>query len=297
MGALVTIGKARPIGAIVVDELLNLRRLRQIYRRVEHFEDRPAAALGARAQCGDFHPFAHPAQAGRQQRLDAVDFDHADAAEPVGRAVVVIADGRYLPAELLRGFENRRPRGHGDGGTVDGECYIRHMKSLWLRAQSFAPRRHEDHEVRKNNSPKPSCPSCLRGESYFLASNISGHNFIALSTAVGAVWPRPQSDASIIVWPTSDKRSRSPASGRPAAAPVKNFILPLGAQLAGITFAAAFVGKEVRQPLQARRADRAVVEDHDCAGAERQARPRSGSRRTRSRPDLSQRQMRPRRRP
>jgi hypothetical protein len=29
--------------------------------------------------------------------------------------------------------------------------------------------------------------------------NISGHNFIALKIAVGAVWPRPQRDASIIV--------------------------------------------------------------------------------------------------
>src|SRR6188474_3465585 len=48
--------------------------------------------------------------------------------------------------------------------------------------------------------------------------NISGHNFIALNIAVGAVWPRPQRDASIIVEPTSAKRSRSPASESPAAA-------------------------------------------------------------------------------
>jgi hypothetical protein len=47
----------------------------------------------------------------------------------------------------------------------------------------------------------------LRGESYLFLSKNSGHSFIALKIAVGAVWPRPHSDASIIVLPTSDKRS------------------------------------------------------------------------------------------
>lgn len=47
----------------------------------------------------------------------------------------------------------------------------------------------------------------LRGESYLFLAKNSGHSFIALKIAVGAVWPRPHSDASIIVLPTSDKRS------------------------------------------------------------------------------------------
>mgnify|MGYP001282431912 CR=1 FL=1 len=49
------------------------------------------------------------------------------------------------------------------------------------------------------------------------SSNILGHNFIALNTAVAAVWPRPHRDASIIVAPTSDRRWRSPVSDLPAA--------------------------------------------------------------------------------
>src|SRR3989441_12182311 len=50
---------------------------------------------------------------------------------------------------------------------------------------------------------------------YFLLSKISGHIFIALRTAVAAVWPRPQREASVIVEPTSVKRSRSPGAGSP----------------------------------------------------------------------------------
>src|SRR5215204_5629041 len=54
-------------------------------------------------------------------------------------------------------------------------------------------------------------------KSYVGFPNISGHNFIALNIAVGAVWPRPHRDASIIVWPISNKRSRSPVSSSAAA--------------------------------------------------------------------------------
>ena len=97
--------------------------------------------------------------------------------------------------------------------------------------------------------------------------------------------------------PTSDKRSRSPASGRPGRGPVKNFILPLRAQLAGVTFAAAFVGKEVRQPLQHVAHVRAIVEDHNCAGAKGQAGRAQVLKRQDHIQDLSQRQMRRRRRP
>ena len=107
--------------------LLNLRRLRKVHGRVEHLQDRATAALGALARRRDFHAFAHPAQAGRHQRLDPLDFHHADAAQTVGRAVLVIADGGDLPAELLGGFENRGPRRHGDGIAVNGECYVRHI--------------------------------------------------------------------------------------------------------------------------------------------------------------------------
>ena len=54
-------------------------------------------------------------------------------------------------------------------------------------------------------------------------------------------------------------------------APVQNLILSLRAELARVAFAAALVGKEVRQPLQHVAHVRALVEDHDHARAERQA--------------------------
>ncbi len=120
-------GKARAVGAIIVDELVDLRRLRKIHGGSEHLQDGAAAALGARARRRNFHAFAHPAQARRHERLYPVDFDHADAAEPVRRAVVVIANGRNMPAELFCGLEDRRPRRHGDGIAIDGECYISHI--------------------------------------------------------------------------------------------------------------------------------------------------------------------------
>src|SRR5262244_2100675 len=50
-----------------------------------------------------------------------------------------------------------------------------------------------------------------------------------------------------------------------------NFILPLRAQLARVTFAAALVSKKVCQPLQHVAHVSAIVEDHNCAGAKRQA--------------------------
>ena len=106
--------------------LLNLRRLRKIYGRGEHLQDSPAAALGPRTRGRDFHSFAHPTETRRDKRPYPVDFDHADAAETIRRAMLVIANGGNMPAELLRRFQDRRPRRHGDGIAIDGECDIRH---------------------------------------------------------------------------------------------------------------------------------------------------------------------------
>src|SRR5262249_59949829 len=55
------------------------------------------------------------------------------------------------------------------------------------------------------------------------------------------------------------------------SASFQNFKLSLRAQLARITFAAALVSKEVCQPLQHVAHVRAIVEDHNGAGAKRQA--------------------------
>src|SRR5262245_8458880 len=57
----------------------------------------------------------------------------------------------------------------------------------------------------------------------------------------------------------------------PACGAFNNFILPLRAQLARVTFAAALVSKKVCQPLQHVAHVSAIVEDHNCAGAKRQA--------------------------
>src|SRR5262245_48955538 len=57
----------------------------------------------------------------------------------------------------------------------------------------------------------------------------------------------------------------------PGCASFQNFILSLRAQLARVTFAAALVSKEVCQPLQHVAHVSAIVEDHNGAGAKRQA--------------------------
>jgi hypothetical protein len=111
--------KARCVGAISVDKLLNLRRLREIHGRGEHLQYCPAAALGARAGGGDFHIVAHPAQTRRHKRPYALDFDHADPAEPIGGAMIVIADRRNLPPGFFRRLKDRRAIRNCDGLAVN----------------------------------------------------------------------------------------------------------------------------------------------------------------------------------
>ena len=124
------IGKARGVGAISSDKILDLRRLREIHGRREHLQDCPAAALGARARGSDLHAFARPAQTGRDKRLYAVDFDHADAAEPVGRAMIVVAYSGNLPSGFFRRLEDRRAVRNSDGLAVDNKSYISHKLPL-----------------------------------------------------------------------------------------------------------------------------------------------------------------------
>jgi hypothetical protein len=81
---------------------------------------------------------------------------------------------------------------------------------------------------------------------------------MALSTALAAVWPRPHKEASLIVQPTSVRRSTSPTTASPRA------------KLAGITLAARLVGKEARQPAQDVTQVAPLIEDHDHARAKRQ---------------------------
>src|ERR1044071_1548286 len=86
-------------------------------------------------------------------------------------------------------------------GTVTGVPSMVRLMSL-LAIHYFL-------QINRARVRAPCClnPTTSHGYGHGVLSNISGHNFIALSTAVGAVWPRPQSDASIIVAPISDKRS------------------------------------------------------------------------------------------
>src|SRR5690606_3293179 len=117
---------------------------------------------------------------------DAVDLDHADAAQAIGGAVVVVANGRDLPARPFCGFENRCSRRHGDGSAVDGESDIGHRSILWLTGTEIKRPELFYHDTKDPMHGVHESP-CKNVASYLVALNISGHNFIALNIAIGAV--------------------------------------------------------------------------------------------------------------
>ena len=162
---------------IIVDELANLRSLRKVDSGGEHFQYGAAAALGARTGGADFHAFIDTAQARRHERLNAGHFDDANATQAVGRAVVVIANGRNMTAEFFCGLEDCRLCRHVDSIAIDCECDISH-KDL-----PFPYSQWEYWSVGFGNIT----PSLQYSNSYVGFSNSSGHSFIALNTAVGAV--------------------------------------------------------------------------------------------------------------
>ena len=103
----------------------------------------------------------------------------------------------------------------------------------------------------------------------------TANSLIADSTALAAVWPRPQIDASRIAWrDLGDQRQLvCHAAARPLRGqPQQRLLLADGADPAGHALAARLVAEERRDPEQHRDEVDGVVEQHDHAGAERRTR-------------------------
>ena len=96
---------------------------------------------------------------------------------------------------------------------------------------------------------------------------------MADSTALDAVWPSPQIDASRITRPRSASRARSPLGSRAVGGqPVQRLLLADGADPARHALPARLVPEEGGDAQQERHQVDGVVEDHHHARAERRAR-------------------------
>src|SRR6266850_5805785 len=117
------------------------------------------------------HPGAREAAARRRERALALDLDHAGAAIAVGALVTAVAKVRDVDAVLLRGADDRLvgPPDHG------------------LAVQLELDRHHRELAV---------------FHSFHHATSF-GKYFMTLSAGLGAAWPSPQIDASIIVCESS----------------------------------------------------------------------------------------------
>ena len=93
-------GKALRVGCVILQHGLDLRRLGQIDRRGQHLQDGAPAALDALASGCAPPSLADLRHAGRRQHAGAFHLHHADAAQGVGGAGFVIADGGDIDAQL-----------------------------------------------------------------------------------------------------------------------------------------------------------------------------------------------------
>src|SRR6185295_6505561 len=109
------------------------------------------------------------ARARRHERAGALDLDDADAADVHGRERVGVAKRRRRDLEPLARVEDRGALGDPNSPAVD-------------RDLDEALRCGNAHDAHSANTPR------------FI---------IADSTAIIAVWPRPQIEASRITWPRS----------------------------------------------------------------------------------------------
>src|SRR5260221_3249788 len=175
--------RAEAIGlrVVLLDVAQRVRRGREVDGRAEQLEYQAAARLHAlRVRVHD-HPCLDLARARRYERARPLDLDDADAADVHRVQRVAVAERRRLDAEPAAGIEDRRALGDAHGFAVDGQL----------------------------------------DESFRCGDADGGHwagtprFIIADSTALAAVWPRPQIEASRMTW----LRSASTASSFPFALP------------------------------------------------------------------------------
>jgi hypothetical protein len=200
---------------------------------------------------------SRPGPRRRRQHARAFHLDHAHAAQPVGGAVIVVADGGMirLPGRFVNGGARRH-------ATISPSM-VRAMVLVsvrWLRLRSHAAAASRRTEAATSR--------------------------MALSTA-----ERPSGPGRTARRRSSSSRYRQAlqvARQQPARPPaLQDLRLALGAHLAGVALAARFVGEEAPQPQQHVAQVARVVEDGDHARAERQPGVRAGLQRSGAHPGLS----------
>jgi hypothetical protein len=138
----------------------------------KQLEDHLLRQLGARVVGSDLHSLLRVAAARRRERALALDLDHAGAAVAVGPHAGLVAEVRDLDAVLLRRLDDRLVGAADYRLAVELELNRHHGQLL---------RRNPFHRL-ESLYPSISC------RKYFMTVN----------AGLGAAWPRPQIDASIM---------------------------------------------------------------------------------------------------
>src|SRR5437660_6671762 len=156
----------RPLPHLVVERVLLLRHIRE--QRLEHHLLR---AERARRIGGDFHARGREAAAGGGERALALDLDHAGATVAVGALIAAMAQVRNVDAVLA--------------------CRLDDLL-VWPPDHGLAVQLELDRHHRELVGPHPfhHCTSC-------------GKYFSTLNAGLGAAWPSPQIEASIIACESS----------------------------------------------------------------------------------------------
>src|SRR5262249_7666080 len=171
-------------------------------KELEHQLAAQAYALGIRL---DGHAGFHFPRARRRQRARTFQFHHANPAHVDRRKAFEKTQRRCIDAELARGVENGgafRDRNlfavDLDRDTADGS---------WRRSLRHRPRRNRDSRRRGVQSRDGWLGSCCFG----IAHENKLHRRSADSSALEAVWPSPQIEASRMACAISRSRASSSA--------------------------------------------------------------------------------------
>src|SRR4051794_3581830 len=171
------------VRVVTLDVAQRLRCSREIDRRAEQLHDEPAARLHAWRIRLDGHSLLDLSRAGGDKGARAFQLDDADAADVHRVERVAVAKRRCVDPEPAARIEDRRALGHAHRAAVDGQL-----------------------------------DELLRGGDGDHGHGASTPRFIiADATALAAVWPRPQIEASRMTC----VRSASTSSSLPFARPLE----------------------------------------------------------------------------
>ena len=157
--------EAGRLGAVVLAPAGDIRGDRQVDRGAEQLQHQPPAVTGPLGVGLHDHPRLGPPRARRHEHPGALDLDHADPAGVLRRERVAVAERRDVPTDGPAGVEERGPSGRA---TISSSM----VSSTSRRGGPTAT-------VQPAHEKTPS-------------------RAMADSTALDAVWPRPQIDASRI---------------------------------------------------------------------------------------------------